>query len=192
MKKQPSSSLCLTGYCDADWASDVEDRKSTLGFCLYLGNNLISWLSKKQHTISRSSTEAEYRSLAGLTSEISWTQSLLDEIGVSCSRKPIIWCDNLSAVHLAANPVLHARTKHIEIDLHFVRDKVLSKVLEVRHVPSVDQIADVFTKANSSSTFVDFRRKLRVEDLSTLSLRGDVMDSKDSTVKCQLSNSNDQ
>ena len=89
-------------------------------------------------------------------------------------KNPVIWCDNVSTVMLAGNPVLHARTKHIELDLYFVREKVLQKKLEIKHVPSQDQTADILTKATSSSRFADMRSKLRVEQLSTLSLRGDV------------------
>lgn len=146
--------------------------RSTSGFCVYFGSNLISWSSKKQHTIFRLSTKAEYRSLASLVAEITWIQSLLSELQVSVSKTPVIWCDNLSAVLLSANPMLHARTKHIEIDLYFVREKVMKKQIEGRHIRAADQIADVLIKANSSSRFALMISKLKVESLSTLSLRG--------------------
>ncbi|PON70287.1 hypothetical protein PanWU01x14_082110 [Parasponia andersonii] len=119
--------------------------------------------------MSRSSTEAEYHSLANLTAEITWIQSLLYELQVSQSRTPITWCDNLSTVLMSADPVLHARTKHIELDLYFVREKVLQQQLDVRHVPTIDQTADVLTKTVSSSRFhFLLRDKLRVESLATL------------------------
>lgn len=129
--------------------------------------------------MSRSSTKAEYRSLANLVAEITWVQSLLQELGVPETKVPIVWCDNLSAVMLAANPVLHARTKHIELDLYFVREKVVQRKIEVRHVPSLDQTADILTKAISSTRFVPIRTKLNVESLSTLSLQGAVRESPD-------------
>ena len=174
IQRQPVSDLSLSGFSDADWASDCDDRKSTSGFCVFLGANLIAWSSRKQHTISRSTAEAEFRSLASLVSEVTWVQSLLHELGHVPPRRPVLWCDNLSTVQIAANPVLHARTKHIEIDLYFVRDKVLQRQLEVRHVPAIDQTADVLTKPISSLQFPVLRSKLRVESLSTLGLRGAV------------------
>ncbi|KAM6545684.1 hypothetical protein CsatB_026420 [Cannabis sativa] len=154
------TSLDLVGFCDADWASDIDDRRSTTSFCVYLGSNLIYWSSKKQHTVSRSSTETEYRSMESLTAEITWIQSLLG--------------DNLSTVLMSANPILHARTKHIELDLYFVREKVLAKDLTVKHTLAYDQTADIPTKALSNAQFLLLRDKLRIVSLSTLSLRGDV------------------
>jgi len=111
--------------------------------------------------VARSSTEAEYRSMALIVAEVTWIQSLLSELQVAHS-KPLILCDNTSTVSLAHNPVLHSRTKHMELDLFFVREKVLNKKLDVVHVPAMDQIADVATKALSPSSFISFRSKLKV------------------------------
>ena len=105
---------------------------------MFLGCNPISWCSKKQTTISRSSTEAEFRSLASTVAEVIWIQSLLAEMSIRIPRIPEVWCDNLSTVQLAANPILHARTKHVELDLYFVRKKVAQPKLEVKHVPASD------------------------------------------------------
>jgi len=115
-----STSLLVTAFSNADWAGCSDDRKSTGGFAVFLGENLISWHAKKQATVSRSSTEAEYKALANATAEVIWVQSLLDEPGVYQSKVPVLWCDNIGATYLLANPVFHARTKHIEVDYHFV------------------------------------------------------------------------
>ena len=160
-----SSTLNLVGFCDVDWASSLDDKRSTSDYCVYLGNNLVSWCSKKQHIVSRSSTEAEYRSLVRLTAEITWLTTLLSELRITFLRTPAVWCDNLSTVLLSANLVLHARTKHIELDFYFVCKKVIQKLIDVRHVPSSDQTTDLFTKAIPSTRFPLLRSKLRVLDL---------------------------
>ncbi|GAU41870.1 hypothetical protein TSUD_366180 [Trifolium subterraneum] len=148
--------LTLIGFSDADWASDPDDRRSTSGACIYVGPNLVSWWSKKQTLVARSSAEAESRSLANLASEILWLQSLLTELGCQFDT-PKVLCDNLSTVSLAHNPILHHRTKHMELDIFFVREKVLNKNLVVAHVPAQDQWADVLIKPLSA-----LRDKLRV------------------------------
>uniref|UniRef100_A0A803QCY3 Integrase catalytic domain-containing protein n=1 Tax=Cannabis sativa TaxID=3483 RepID=A0A803QCY3_CANSA len=157
---------------NTDWACCPDDRKSVAGYCVYLGNTLVSWSSKKQHVVSRSSTESEYRALPHVSAKISWIESLLKEIGFPL-KTVVTWCDNLGASALASNPVFHARKKHIEIDIHFVRDKVLRKELEVRYIPSSDQVADCLTKGLTSSRFHFLIDK--VGDMnSPLRLRGDV------------------
>ncbi|KAK6124252.1 hypothetical protein DH2020_042004 [Rehmannia glutinosa] len=133
--------LILTAFSDSDWAADLDDRRSTSGFCVYLGSNLASWSSKNQHTVSKSSTEAEYRSLAQATSEVTWLSSLLHELNFQFTKIPVIWVDNLSTISLASNPVLHARTKHIELDIHFVREKVAAQHIQIQHVPSSIKVA---------------------------------------------------
>uniref|UniRef100_A0A803Q5F0 Reverse transcriptase Ty1/copia-type domain-containing protein n=1 Tax=Cannabis sativa TaxID=3483 RepID=A0A803Q5F0_CANSA len=115
-----SNNLNITGFSDADWASNVDDRRYVGGYCVYLGESLVSWSSKKQSVVSRSSTESEYRALAHVSAEITWIESLLKEIKFPLPTVPITWCDNLSASALASNPMYHARTKHIELDIHYV------------------------------------------------------------------------
>lgn len=120
----------LVAYTDANWGCDVDDRKSIGGYCIYLGGYLISWSSKKQTVVARSNTEFEYRSLANTRTELTWLTSLLRELKVSLHHTPIIWCDNSGANALASNPIHHGRTKHIEIDVHFIRDKVKNNEIE--------------------------------------------------------------
>lgn len=160
----PSSSLNLHAYCDADWAGCPDDRRSTSGYCIYLGSNLISWSSKKQPTVSRSSTEAEYRSLANTGAELIWVQYLLTELQVSLHSAPTLWCDNIGATFLASNPMFHARTKHVELDYHFIRERIMSHQLQVQFICSKDQIADIMTKPLTTPRFLLLRPKLTVVD----------------------------
>ncbi|XP_039815164.1 uncharacterized mitochondrial protein AtMg00810-like [Panicum virgatum] len=136
----------LTAYSDADWAGCPDSRRSTSGFCVYLGDNLISWSSKRQTTVSRSSVEAEYQAVAHVVAKCCWLRQLLQELHVSIASATIVYCDNVSAVYMAANPVHHCRTKHIEIDIHFVREKVALGQVRVLHAPSSHQFADIMTK----------------------------------------------
>ncbi|KAI5354966.1 hypothetical protein L3X38_007861 [Prunus dulcis] len=109
---------------DADWAGDPNDRRSVSGFIVYLGSSPISWASKKQHTVSRSSTKAEYRALATTAAELAWIRQLFYDLHVSLHIPPLIHCDNISAISLASNPIFHFRMKHLQIDYHFVRERV--------------------------------------------------------------------
>ena len=132
------------------------------GFLLFLGDNPIHWSTKKQTTVSRSSTEAEFRALAQTTTELTWLQLLLQILQLSPSHTPTLWCDNVSTLALASNPMFHARTKHIEIDFHFIREKVATKSLLVQYISTKDQLADIFTKGLSSPRFLLLRNKLLV------------------------------
>jgi histone deacetylase 1/2 len=162
LKFRKSSSMGISIFTDADWAGDVDDRRSTGGFAVFVGPNLVSWSAKKQPTVSRSSTEAEYKALANGAAEAMWVESLLKELGVSQQRFPILWCDNLGATYLTANPVFHARTKHIEIDFHFVRERVADGALQIRFISSGDQVADVFTKPATQQMLHRFSTNLNL------------------------------
>ncbi|XP_019176077.1 PREDICTED: uncharacterized protein LOC109171501 [Ipomoea nil] len=124
LRLSSSPTASIHAYSDSDWAGCPIDRKSTSGYAVFLGSNFISWLSRKQRTVARSSTEAEYKALADVAAEVTWVVSLLRELGLHTGQPSNLWCDNLGATYLCANPVFHARTKHVEIDYHFVRDKV--------------------------------------------------------------------
>ncbi|GJV75638.1 ribonuclease H-like domain-containing protein [Tanacetum coccineum] len=119
-----SSTTDLVAYSDADLAGCPTTRRSNSGYCVFLGNNLLSWSSKRQPTLSRSSAEAEYRGVANAAAESYWLRNLLRGLHTPLSFATLVYCDNVSAVYLSCNPVKHQRTKHIEIDIHFVRDLV--------------------------------------------------------------------
>ena len=132
----------------ADWAGDPTDRRSTTGYCFLLGSSLISWRSKKQTHVARSNTEAKYRALADTTSGLLWLRWLLEDLGVFTSSATPLYCDNQSVIHIAHNDVFYERTKHIEIDCHFIRYHLVHGALKLISVFSKDQLADIFTKSH--------------------------------------------
>ncbi|XP_066377782.1 uncharacterized protein [Miscanthus floridulus] len=148
----------------ASGTSDTQDTcKSTSCYAVFLGDNLISWSSQRQNTVSRSSTKAEYRAVANGVAEASWLCQLLLELHAPLRHATLVYCDNISAVYMTSNPIQHQRTKHIEIDLHFVRERVAIGDLRVLHVPTSSQYADIFTKGLPSSVFMEFRSSLNVQ-----------------------------
>uniref|UniRef100_A0A2N9IYW1 Integrase catalytic domain-containing protein n=1 Tax=Fagus sylvatica TaxID=28930 RepID=A0A2N9IYW1_FAGSY len=161
----PRSLHYAAAYFDADWAGDPTDHRSTIGYCFLLGDSLISWRSKKQSVVACSSTEAEYRALADTTAELLWLRWLLQDLGIDCSTTVPIHCDNRSAIQIAHNDVFHERTKHIEIDCHFVRHHLLQGTLQLRSVSSQDQLADIFTKPMPPGRFRDLISKLKLVSL---------------------------
>ncbi|KAK9057120.1 hypothetical protein SSX86_024487 [Deinandra increscens subsp. villosa] len=165
------SPLKLSAFSDSDWGGVHDAGRSTTAYVLYLGTNVISWKSARQKSVSRSSTEAEYKALANATAELLWVKNLLHELGISITTSPTLFCDNTGATYLCANPVYHSRMKHVALDYHFVRELITAGQLRVFHVNSHDQLADMLTKPLSRALFLRNRSKIGVSDGSSI-LRG--------------------
>ncbi|CAL1375374.1 unnamed protein product [Linum trigynum] len=155
----------LEAYSDADYAGCQDTRRSTSGWCVKIGNSFISWRCKKQDRVSKSSTEAEYRSMSEVSSEIVWLRRLLAELGVTCQDPVRLYVDNTSAICIATNPVLHDRTKHIEVHVHYVRQLVAEGTVELTYITSEDQTSDLLTKAVSTSRHWFLAHKLMLRQL---------------------------
>ena len=162
LQLQKTSSTSLIAYTDADWADCPDTRRSTSGYCIYLGDNLVSWSSKRQDMVSRSSSEAEYKGVANAVAETCYIRNLLLKLKVPITAATLVYGDNVSAVYLSKNPVKHQRTKHVEIDIYFVREKVAMGQVRVLHVPSSYQYADILTKGLPTSLFNKFKHSLSV------------------------------
>lgn len=157
-----STSLSIYGWTDSDWAGDVDHRRSTTGYCFTLGSGAISWSSKKQPTVSLSSTEAEYRAACTSTCEVVWLRRLLGELGFPQQAPTLLLCDNQSCLAIARNPVFHTRTKHIEVQYHFIREKLLNGEICLEYCHTDSNHADLFTKPLSQTTISFHSRSLRL------------------------------
>jgi hypothetical protein len=158
------SSLQLHAYSDSTWASDPSDRRSVTGYCIFLGSSPLTWKSKKQAVVSRSSTEAELRALATTTTEIVWLRWLLADFGIVCDGPTPLLCDNTGAIHIAHDPVKQKLTKHIGVDVSFTRSHCLQKTINLQYVSSELQLADFFTKAQTREHHRLHLLKLNVSD----------------------------
>lgn len=155
----------VDAYSDADWAGAIDDRRSTSGYFTFVGGNLVTWRSKKQNVVARSSAEAEFRGMALGICEALWLRLLLMDLGY-LPRQPIrLYCDNKAACDIAHNPVQHDRTKHVEVDRFFIKEKLDEKIVELPKIRSEDQLADILTKAVSSRVFSKFLGKLGMCDI---------------------------
>ena len=152
-------------FTDADWAGSKEDRRSTSGYCVFVGGNLVSWKGKKQTVVSRSSVEFEYRAMAQSTCEVIWIHQFLKEVGINISIPATLWCDNQAALHIASNPVFHERTKHIKIDCHFIPEKIQLGLISTGYVKTGEQLGDIFTKALSGDRVGYLCNKLGISDI---------------------------
>ena len=161
-----NSNLQLTAFCDADWSACPRTRRSLSAYLVLLGDSLVSWRTKEQHTVSRSSAEAEYRSMADATCELKWLKRLLHQFGFYHPQPMRLFCDSQSAIHIAKNPVFHERTKHVENDCHMVRDAVQAKLLRTVHISTKNQPADLLTKPLPAPTFQFLLSKLGIRDMS--------------------------
>ncbi len=157
---EAKSQLQVHGYTNADWAGNVLDRRSTNGFLFSFGSGVVSWSNKKQPIVALSSMEVEYRGATIVACEVVWLQKLLSDLGQLVNVPVVIYCDNISSILLVNNLVYHVRTKHIEVHYHFIREKVLAKEIDLIHVSTENQVADMFTKALGTDKLRKFRKML--------------------------------
>ncbi|RVW99728.1 Retrovirus-related Pol polyprotein from transposon RE1 [Vitis vinifera] len=147
-------------YTDADWAGSADDRKSTIGYCTYVWENLVTWRSKKQSVVARSNAEAEFRAVAQGMCEGLWLQKLLEELRITIELPIKLYCDNKAVISISHNLVQHDKTKHIEVDKHFIKEKIEKGIICMTYIPTREQLADIFTKGLQKLTFEDFIGKL--------------------------------
>ncbi|XP_023754735.1 uncharacterized mitochondrial protein AtMg00810-like [Lactuca sativa] len=160
-----SSDITILAYSDSDWALCKDTRRSLTGYCIFLGSSLISWKTKKQKTMSRSSCEAEYRSLAATVCEPLWISYILRDLKIKMHIPVTLWCDNKAAIHITENPIFHERTKHLDIDCHLVRDQYKIGFVRPKHISKKEQAADIFTKALCQPQFQNLLFKLNLRDI---------------------------
>ena len=162
------SNACLAGYLDADWAGSMDDRKSTSSGCFYLGNNLVSWMSKKQNSMSFFIVEAEYIAPGSCCTQLLWIKKLLHDYGIPQDTM-CFFCDNTSAINLSKNSVQHSKSKHIEIRYHFIRDLVEDKVVCLEFIHTNNQKADIFTKPLDGPRFESLCKTIGVGTIPWIS-----------------------
>ena len=155
----------LFGFTDSDYAGDLDDRKSTSGYVFMLGSGAVSWSSKKQPIVTLSTTEAEFVAATACACQAIWLKKILEELHFKQEGAIAIYCDSSSAIKLSKNPVLHGRSKHIDVKFHFLRDLTKEGVIDLIHCRSEDQVADIFTKSLKLAAFQKLRKLLGVGKL---------------------------
>ncbi|XP_019227092.1 PREDICTED: uncharacterized protein LOC109208438 [Nicotiana attenuata] len=165
----------LQVYCNVDWGACLQTRRSVTGYSMFYGNALVSWKSKKQETMARSSAKAEFKSMASTAAEIVWFIGLLGALNVKLQLPVTLFCDSKAAIQIAANPIFYVRTKHIDIDFYFIRDKVKAGIIKNIHVNTKEQIADLLTKGLGRTQHHHLLGKLGVKNIFLpSSLRGSI------------------
>ncbi|KAE8729279.1 hypothetical protein F3Y22_tig00003725pilonHSYRG00306 [Hibiscus syriacus] len=154
------ASFDVVAFADADWGGSLDDRRYVSSHAVFLGTCPVIWCSRKHKTVSRSTMEVEYRSVADAATEVTCMSSLLCDLGVKCRSMPIVWCDNTSAVALSKNSVYYTQSKHVDMDVHFVRKKVATKQIQMNYVPATHQVADGLTKPLTKGAFELFRENM--------------------------------
>ena len=157
--------LNVKGYTDADWVGSITDRRSTSGYFTFVGGNLVTWRSKKQKVVARSSAEAEFRGMSHGVCELLWLKKLLRDLGFNPKGAMKLHYDNKAAIEIAHNPMQHDRTKHVEIDRHFIKEKLDAGIIIFPFVGYEDQLSDVLTKVVSNSVFSNSLDKLGMRDI---------------------------
>ena len=155
----------LKGYTDSDLGGDPNDGRSTCGYCFFVGSGAISWNSKKQQSTSLCSTEAEYKGCTNASKEALWLRRLLEDLGLPQKYPTPLYCDNQSAIALAKNPIFHARTKHIALQHHFIREQIEDKQISLLYCKGEDQVADILTKALCKDKFLFHCKNLGLQPI---------------------------
>ncbi|KAL0402497.1 UNVERIFIED_CONTAM: Retrovirus-related Pol polyprotein from transposon TNT 1-94 [Sesamum latifolium] len=162
LNTRPDITHSLVGYTDSDWAGSIDDRKSTSGYIFCLGKNVISWSSRKQKSVALSSAEAEYIAATNAACEAVWLRRILKDMKFAQCGPTIIFCDNMSAIAMAKNPVCHVRSKHIELRHHFFQELVNEGEISIKFINTNDQPADSLTKAITSDKFEKFKKQVKI------------------------------
>ena len=169
---QKMGNIEVEAYNDVDWVGSIVNRRSTSRYCTFLGGNLATWRSKKQPVVARSSTEAEFKAIAQGICELLWIKIILINLGITLKEPMRLYCDNQAAINIAHNPNHHDQTKHVEIDRHFIKEKLDIGLICTPYVPSSKQLADILTKGQPSSTFYTILDKLGLQNIFAPSWEG--------------------